>query len=53
MEVQWLRLYLPTQGVWGPSLVKDLRSHKSPGMVKKKKKKAKFKASVELGKLRK
>ena len=26
MAVQWLRLYLPMQGVWVPSLVRKLRS---------------------------
>ena len=24
---QWLRIYLPMQGTWVPSLVQELRSH--------------------------
>ena len=27
MEVHWLRLCLPMQGVWFPSLVEELRAH--------------------------
>ena len=37
-EVQWLRLRLPMQGVWVPSLVGDLRSHMPCGVATKNKK---------------
>ena len=27
LVVQWLRIHLPMQGTWVPSLVRELRSH--------------------------
>ena len=33
--VQWLRLHVPTQGVWAPSLVGELRPHMRLGQNKK------------------
>ena len=34
--VQWLRLHIPTQGVWAPSLVGELRPHMRLGQNKNK-----------------
>ena len=34
--VQWLRLHVPTQGVWAPSLVGELRPHMRLGQNKNK-----------------
>ena len=36
MEVHWLRLCLPMQGLWFPSLVKELRACMPQGPKKKK-----------------
>ena len=35
MEVHWLRLCLPMQVVWFPSLVEELRAHMPHGQKKK------------------
>ena len=35
LEVQWLRLSLPMQGVWVQSLARDLRSHMPHGQKTK------------------
>ena len=35
MVVQWLRLHLPMQGVWVPSLVGELRPHVPHGQKNK------------------
>ena len=35
LVVQWLRLYLPLQGVWAQSLVEELRSLVPEGKKKK------------------
>ena len=31
LEAQWLRPRLPMQGLWVPSLLRELRSHVPPG----------------------
>ena len=41
LEIQWLWLHLPTQGVWVQRLVRELRSHMLCGSKKKKERKKK------------
>ena len=35
LEVQWLKLHLPMQGVWVRSLVRELRSYRPHGQQTK------------------
>ena len=44
LAVQWLRMHTSMHGAWVRSLVRELRSYKSHGMAKRKKKKIKNQA---------
>ena len=39
LAVKWLRMHTSMHGAWVQSLVRELRSYKSHGMAKRKKKK--------------